>query len=529
MISDAVVGLSRIQFAFTALFHFLFVPLTLGLTWLLVVMEAAYLKTGKLVYRDMTQFWGKLLAINFALGVVTGVTMEFEFGTNWGFFSRYVGGDFGPILAIEGVTAFMLEATMFGLFFFAWQKLSKKMHFFVTFLLAAGASMSIINILSANSYMQHPVDSYLNFYTMKLHLTSLAALYANKLAQISIGHVAFAGFLIGSTFMTGISAYYLLKKRDSLFARRSIYLSIGFGFVCCLMIFFFGDQNGLIISKDEPEKMAAVEGQWYTQKAPASWYLFAWPDQKAEKNYLEVKIPYMLSIIADHDLTGTVEGAKPIIQKNLKRIEKGRYAYQALMRIRGKISENKKPDIEDLAQYNKYKDDLGFAYLLKKYAPDVMNATNAQMLQAAKASIPDVFIAFFSFRIMIACWGVTFLMYILGLYFCFRGTIHKKKWFLWYALLIIPLPYAAAEFGWTLRENGRQPWVVHHVLPTYFGASSVSLSDIITSLAGFVVFYGVLFLLEIFLMFKYARLGPSALHTGRYFFEKLTNKKKAKA
>ena len=200
MISDAVVDLSRIQFAFTALFHFLFVPLTLGITWILVIMEATYLKTGKLIYKDMTKFWGKLFAINFAIGVLTGMTMEYEFGTNWAFFSRYVGGDFGPILAIEGVTAFMLEATMFGLFFFGWDKLSKGMHFFVTCLMAFGASLSIVNILAANSYMQNPIDSFLNFYSMKMHLTSLADLYLQNLAQIRIGHVFYAGMLCGASF-----------------------------------------------------------------------------------------------------------------------------------------------------------------------------------------------------------------------------------------------------------------------------------------------------------------------------------------
>jgi cytochrome bd ubiquinol oxidase subunit I len=525
MISDAVVDLSRIQFAFTALFHFLFVPLTLGLTWLLVVVEAAYLKTGKVVYKDMTKFWGKLLAINFAMGVLTGLTMEFEFGTNWAFFSRYVGGDFGPVLAIEGLTAFMLEATAFGVFFFAWDKLSRGMHFAVTCCLAFGASLSIVNILAANSWMQHPIEVSLNYYTMKLHLSNLAALYTNKLAQIRIGHVANAGFLVASTFMTGISAYYLLKNRDSAFAKRSIYASIGFGFICCLVVAFFGDQNGLIISQDEPEKMAAAEGQWETQKPPAAWYLFAWPDQKHEKNYLELQIPYALSLIAHHDLTKSVEGEKPLMKKFKVRIKKGRFAYQALMNIRKSIVAGGKPKTADIQQFNAYKKYLGYGFLLKHYAPNVVDATPAQIEQATKGSIPDVFISFFSFRIMLLCWGLTFLMFIFGLYYCYRGTIHKKRWFLWCALLSIPLPYLAAEFGWTLAESGRQPWLIHEMMPTHMGVSSIDLGDIITSLSGFAVFYGILFLVEMFLMFKYARLGPSSLGTGRYALEKGKSKK----
>ncbi|HLD84771.1 MAG TPA: cytochrome ubiquinol oxidase subunit I, partial [Coxiellaceae bacterium] len=174
MSSFIVSDLSRVQFAFTALFHFLFVPLTLGLTWILVAMEAAYVRTGKVVYKDMTRFWGKLLAINFAIGVISGITMEFEFGLNWAYFSRMIGGSFGPVLAIEGITAFMLEATMFGLFFFSWDKLSRRAHFMVTLFMAFGASLSIVNILAANSWMQHPIFTTFDYQNMTLKLSSIS-------------------------------------------------------------------------------------------------------------------------------------------------------------------------------------------------------------------------------------------------------------------------------------------------------------------------------------------------------------------
>src|SRR3990167_1584775 len=268
--TDLLVDLSRMQFGFTALFHFLFVPLTLGLTWLLVAMEWLYLKTNRIIYRDMVQFWGKLLAINFAMGVVTGITLEFEFGQNWAYFSRMIGGSFAPILAIEGISAFMLEATMFGLFFFGWQKLSPRKHFFVTVLMAFGASLSIVNILAANSWMQHPIETVLVPENMSLRLLHLGALYLHALAQIRIGHVAFAGFLIASIFVMGISAYYLLLKQDVAFALRSFAVASGFGLIASLTVAFFGDQNGLQVAQYEPEKMAAIEGQWETQKAPAA-------------------------------------------------------------------------------------------------------------------------------------------------------------------------------------------------------------------------------------------------------------------
>lgn len=509
-----VTDLSRLQFAFTAMFHFIFVPLTLGMTWILVAMEGAYLKTGKPVYKDMTRFWGKLLAINFAIGVISGITMEFEFGLNWAYFSRMIGGSFGPILAIEGITAFMLEATMFGLFFFSWDKLSRKAHFVVTFFMAIGASLSIVNILAANSWMQHPVSTDFDYRNMTLQLHSIAALYLQYLAQVRIGHVASGAFLLSSIFVMGISAYFLLKKQDVPFAIRSFAIAVGFGFVCSLMVIFFGDQNGLSVSRDEPEKMAAIEAQWHTQKAPASWYIIAWPNQSAQKNDFEIKIPYALSLIATHSLTGTVEGADPIIKNYEIRIANGIKAYTMLHKIWDKTATP-----ADVQIYQQNINDLGFAYLLMPYTNDVTNATPAQILEAAKSGIPNMLTAFWTFRIMIGCWGIMFLLLVLGLCYAWRNTLLNHPRYLRLCLYAIPLPFIAAESGWVLAEVGRQPWVIHNILPTFMGASSLNAASLITSLILFALFYGVLIGVELFLMFKYARLGPSSLGTGKYHFE----------
>lgn len=510
-----VVTLSRWQFAFTAMFHFLFVPLTLGMTWMLVVMEGAYLKTGKIVYKDMTRFWGKLLAINFAIGVISGITMEFEFGLNWAYFSRMIGGSFGPILAIEGITAFMLEATMFGLFFFTWDKLSKTAHFIVTVFLAFGASLSIVNILAANSWMQHPIATTLNYHNMTYQLHSLLALYINSLAQVRIGHVAFAGFLLSSIFVMGISAYYLLHNRDVGFAKRSFAAGVGFGFICMIMVMFFGDQNGLDVAKHEPEKMAAMEGQWTTQKAPAAWYLVAFPDQAKEKNYFTIKIPYGLSIIATHSLDGTVEGLKPIMKRYETNIENGVKAYTALERLQHKVASK-----EDLATFEKYQDDIGFAYLLKPYTNDIAHATPAEIKKATKNAIPNVATSFWTFRLMIGMWGIMVILIVLGLIFAKRDTLQKHRWYLKAILFAIPVPYIAAEAGWVLAETGRQPWIIHNFLPTFMGISSLTLSSLITSFVLFVIFYATLIGIELFLMFTFARKGPSTLGTGRYHFER---------
>ncbi len=510
-----ITDLSRFQFALTALFHFMFVPLTLGLTWMLVIMEATYLITGKTVYRDMTQFWGKLLAINFAIGVISGITMEFEFGLNWAYFSRVIGGSFAPILAIEGITAFMLEATMFGLFFFTWDKLSKHGHFVVTFFLALGASLSIVNILAANSWMQHPMYTSFNFTNMSVELSSILGLYLNSLAQIRIGHVAFAGFVVGAIFIMGISSYYILKGRDINFAKRSFAAAVGFGFICSLVVFFYGDQNGLQVAKYSPEKMAALEGQWVTQKAPASWFLFAIPVQSQERNYFTIKIPFMLSIIADHSLTATVEGIKPIVQQDHQRIENGIKAYAAMQQLK------QNPNDQAMqAQYKKYSKDLGFGLLLQQYAPNVVDATPEQINEAAKDTIPSVITTFFAFRIMLAIWGILFILFILGLIYSFKNTLENHPWFLRACLYSIPLPFIAAEAGWILAEIGRQPWIVHEMLPTFLGTSSIDMAEILTSLVAFVLFYSTLYAIELFLMFKFARRGPSSLYTGRYHFEK---------
>lgn len=520
-ISELTVDLSRIQFAFTAIFHFIFVPLTLGLSWMLLVMEFAYVRTGKQIYKDMTQFWGKLFAINFAMGVVTGITMEFEFGLNWGYFSRAIGESFGSALAIEGITAFMIEAVLFGFFFFTWEKVNRKTHLAITGFMALGTNLSIVNILVANSFMQNPEGAFFNPETMSMQLKSFIELYGQSLAQIRIGHVAFGAFVVAATFVTGISSWYLLKNRDVGFAYRSLGVSLGFGVVSTIFAFFMGDANGLAIAKDEPAKMAAVEAQWETQKPPASWVAFAIPDQNAQTNIAPIKIPWLLSIIAHHNLSGTVKGLKPIIKQNRERVKKGLVAYRALHAIRaGKATKKDRaifnPDNPDTKQY---RSNIGYAFLLNQYAQKPLNPTSQEIKQAAKNSIPEVIISFFSFRAMLAFWAITTLILMLGLVFLIKGDLHKRRWLLKGALYSIPLPYLAAEAGWILAESGRQPWIVRDYMPTSMGVSTLDPGSVIASLSFFGLFYMLLLGVELFLMFKVARKGPSSLGTGRYHFE----------
>jgi len=251
MIPSDLVDLSRLQFAATAMYHFLFVPLTLGLSFMLIAMELVYVVTGKEVYKDMTRFWGKLFGINFALGVATGITMEFQFGTNWAYYSHYVGDIFGAPLAIEGLMAFFLESTFIGLFFFGWDRLSKGKHFFATVMMAVGTNLSAMWILIANAWMMNPVGSEFNFTTMRMEMTNFWAVLTNEWAQAKFVHTVAAGYMTGAVFVMAISAFYLLRRRDILFAKSSFRMATAFGIVAAFMTLHMGDESAYLVTRDQ--------------------------------------------------------------------------------------------------------------------------------------------------------------------------------------------------------------------------------------------------------------------------------------
>lgn len=268
MIDASLVEVSRLQFALTALFHFLFVPLTLGLSFLLAIMESAYVLTQKTIYRDMTKFWGKLFGINFALGVTTGITLEFQFGTNWAYYSHYVGDIFGVPLAIEGLMAFFLESTLIGLFFFGWDRLSQRQHLAVTWLVALGSNLSALWILIANGWMQNPVGAEFNYQTMRMEMTSFADLLFNPVAQVKFVHTVASGYVTGAMFVLGVSSYYLLRQRDIPFARRSFAIAASFGTASILSVIVLGDESGYELGDVQQVKLAAIEAEWETHPLP---------------------------------------------------------------------------------------------------------------------------------------------------------------------------------------------------------------------------------------------------------------------
>lgn len=503
-----LVEASRLQFAITAIYHFLFVPLTLGLAIILGIMESVYVMTGKEIWRDICRFWGKLFAINFAMGVATGITMEFQFGTNWAYYSHYVGDIFGVPLAIEGLMAFFLESTFVGLFLFGWNKLSKPAHLVTTWLMAIGTNLSALWILIANGWMQNPVGTKFNANTMRMELDSFKEVFFNEVAQSKFVHTISAGYVTGAMFVLAISCFYLLKKTNIEIAKRSIVVASSFGLLAALSVVVLGDESGYTTGQNQKMKIAAIEGMWETEKAPADFTILAIPNEKTQTNEYAIKVPYVLGLIATRSLDKEVPGIKELITTAENRVRKGIGQYVILKNLRTNNSKN--PETDKIYLRDNYQD-IGYALLLKKYRTDIENATDQQIALVAQSTKPKIAPLFYSFRVMVA----------LGLYFIILFAVafwqmnvkrnFDKKCLLKICLLSLPLPWIAAELGWIVAEYGRQPWVIEGILPTALGISPVSYAKVLTSLIGFVVLYSTLLVVDIYLMVKYVKIGPEKL------------------
>ncbi|MGQ3671579.1 cytochrome ubiquinol oxidase subunit I [Xanthobacter sp. TB0136] len=503
MVNDLVVDLSRLQFAATALYHFLFVPLTLGLTVILAAMETIYVTTGRDIYKQMAQFWGKLLLINFALGVATGLTMEFEFGTNWSFYSSFVGDTFGAPLAIEGLMAFFMESTFIGLMVFGWDRLSRGQHLVVTYLVALGSNFSALWILVANSFMQHPAGAEFNPVTMRMELESFGSLFFNPDAQAKFVHTVLAGYVTAAIFVCGISSYYLLRGRSLEFAKRSFRVASVFGVLGAGGVITLGDALGYVGAHVQPSKLVAMEALWETEPAPMAFNAIAFPNQAEQRNDFAIQIPAVLSILVTHSLTGTLPGVDTLEAEARERIRNGIPAVLAME----KLSSNPK-DEEALVQFAAHKADVGYALLAQRYAPDLTQITDEQVAQAARDTIPEVWIVFWAFRFMVA-FGLLMLAYmVFAMLISLTNQIEKRRWFLWAGVLMIPVPFLACEMGWLVAEVGRQPWTVYEMLPTWLSASTHSESYMIFSITGFVLLYTIFAIIEVFLMLHFIRKGP---------------------
>jgi cytochrome d ubiquinol oxidase subunit I len=503
-----VVILSRTQFGLTALYHFLFVPLTLGLAVLLGIMESIYVMTRREIWRDMTKFWGILFGINFAMGVATGITLEFQFGTNWAYYSHYVGDVFGAPLAIEGLMAFFLEATFVGLFFFGWDRLSRHAHLIVTWLMALGTNLSALWILIANGWMQHPTGAYFDYHTLRMQVANFTQVLFNPVAQAKFVHTVSAGYVTGSVFVMAVSAYYLLRGRNPALAKRSITVASAFGLASALSVIVLGDESGYLTGANQKMKLAAMEAMWHTETPPAGFTLVGIPDQTHQVTHFAIRIPYVLGIIATRSLDEQILGINELVENNKIRIQEGLSAYAALQKLQA--NPTRVPDTQTLTLFNHAADDLGYALLLKRYTPDILHASMNQINQAAWDTVPRVLPIFIAFRLMVGCALIMLLLFMIAFYLSIREDFNKR-WFLWIALLSLPLPWIASELGWFVAEYGRQPWVIDGVLPTFLAASSLTVRDLSISLTGFIAFYTLLAIIEVFLMIKYIRLGPDGI------------------
>ena len=511
MVTEQLVDLSRLQFAATAMYHFLFVPLTLGMVWMLVIMESVFVMTGKEIWRDMTKFWGKLFGINFALGVTTGITLEFQFGTNWAYYSHYVGDIFGAPLAIEGLMAFFLESTFIGLFFFGWNRLSRQQHLLVTILMAVGTNLSALWILIANGWMQNPVGAEFNFVTMRMELTDFWAVIFNPDAQAKFVHTVSAGYVTGAMFVLSISSWYLLKGRDIEFAKRSFRVAAAFGLASICSVIVLGDESGYTVTEAQQSKLAAMEAMWETEPAPAGLNLLAWPNEAEQKNDYELKIPWVMGLIGTRSVSTVIPGIHEIKEKNRARIMTGIQAVGALEALR------KSPKDETLqSRFRQVQADLGFGLLLKKYTSDVSQATPEMIQKAVDSTIPRVAPMFWAFRAMVGLGFWMLLVFGAASWYSVKGCFANRPWLLKAALWSLPMPWIACELGWFVAEYGRQPWTIYGVLPTHMSVSTLSVESLYGSLAGFIGFYTLLLIVEMYLMIKFARQGPGSLGSGRY-------------
>ena len=419
-------------------------PLTLGLSVLLGIMETVFVMTGRTIWRDLVKFWGLLFGINFAMGVATGITMEFQFGTNWAYYSHYVGDIFGAPLAIEGLMAFFLEATFVGLFFFAWDRLSRVQHLIATWALALGTNFSALWILIANGWMQYPVGARFNVDTMRMETTDFVAVLFNPVAQAKFVHTISAGYVTGSIFVLSVSAYYLLRGRHIEFAKRSMTVAASFGLASALCVVVLGDEFGYTAGQNQKMKIAAIEAMWNTEPAPASFTLFGLPDLETHSTRYEVKIPWVLGLIATRSISTPVPGINDLVALARQRIVNGLVAYETLLAIKQNPRDASLRDKLDA-----HVEDLGYALLLKHGRPDIEHATADQIDAAASSTIPNVPVLFWSFRFMVAI-GFWFIVLFATRVLAFREAAARPSF-----LVPIRLSLRVCRFrGWPPSSAG---------------------------------------------------------------------------
>ncbi|MCD6179477.1 MAG: cytochrome ubiquinol oxidase subunit I [Bacteroidales bacterium] len=504
---------SRGQFALTALYHWLFVPLTLGITFMLAIMETIYYKTGDLEWKKITKFWMTLFGINFAIGVATGIILEFQFGTNWSNYSWFVGDIFGAPLAIEGIMAFFMESTFIAIMFFGWDKVSKGFHLAATWLTAIGSNLSALWILVANGWMQNPVGMQFNPDTARNEMNDFWEILFSPTAVNKFLHTIYTSYIVAAIFVVGISAWFLLKNRDIIFAKRSIVIGSVFGLIFVALAGFTGDESAREISKTQPMKFAAMEGLYYgTTNAPLVGFGILKDDPVVEnpdkKGFLvEIKIPGALSYMANLDFDSFVPGIYDLVHGNKEqgiisyydKIDRGTVARKVLTdyKLAKKekntlVADSLRANFENEEWMNTYFKYFGYSYF--KNPHDI---------------IPNVPISFYSFHIMVILGGYFGILFLLMLFLSLKNKLANKRWLLWIALWSMPLAYLATESGWIITELGRQPWVIQDLMPTMTAVSNIDSNAVLITFWLFFAVFAALLIAEIKIMLKQIKIGPN--------------------
>lgn len=510
ILNSALVDWSRAQFALTAMYHWLFVPLTLGLGIIMAIMETAYVRTGNEQWKRTAKFWINIFGINFAIGVATGIILEFQFGTNWSNYSWFVGDIFGAPLAIEGILAFFMEATFISIMFFGWKRVSKKMHLASTWLTIIGATLSALWILIANAWMQYPVGMEFNPDTVRNEMADFWAVALSPVALNKFTHTVFSSWILGSAFVAGVASWYLLKKREEVFAKQSIKVAAAFGLIATLLTAFTGDGSAYEVAQKQPMKLAAMEGLYEGQNgAGLIAVAIPNPDKKSyddgvEPYIFKFELPKALSILGYRDPEAFVPGISDIINggyKNAKgdvelsfaqKQEKGKTAINALADYQRAIKDGNTQEAEQ------YKVTLKENYAYFGYG----------YLDNPSQLVPHIPLVFWSFHIMVYV-GVFFILFFALLwYFNYKNKLAGKKWFLIIGIISIPLAYIGSQCGWITAELGRQPWAIQDVLPLQAAISALSVDSVKITFFIFLILFTALLIAEIRIMLNQIKKGP---------------------
>jgi cytochrome d ubiquinol oxidase subunit I len=510
----SLVDWSRAQFALTAIYHWIFVPLTLGLSFIVAMMETIYVRTGKEEWKRLTKFWMTLFGINFAIGVATGIILEFEFGTNWSSYSWFVGDIFGAPLAIEGILAFFLESTFVAVMFFGWNKVNRKFHLASTWLVAVGANLSALWILVANAWMQNPVGMTFNPDTARNEMVSFWAVLFNPVAVDKFLHTIFSGFLLASVFVMGVSAWFLMKKREEWMAKRSILISSAFGLISSLMVAFTGDSSARTVARTQPLKFAAFEAHYKGKQNAGLTAIGILKNSDEKIGDLEVRdfafrieIPGLLSVLTGGNKDAFVPGINDLVnggaddQKALsviQKMERGKHAKEVLTDYkRAKMLKDKK-QIEIIKNIFRGKDFMNEYFRYFGYA----------FLESPEDAVPNVTVAFYSFHLMVMLGFFFIMVCIITLILLLRDKLLKNKWFLWVMLCSVPLVYISSESGWVLAEMGRQPWIIQDLMPVSVAVTQIGTGAVITTFVLFALLFTSLLIAEVSIMLKQIKTGP---------------------